>query len=422
VGLKSNLNNTVIKYLFSNTISNSFNFVSRWFLNYGLSRFMSLSDFGIFSFISSLANLFKSIMSFGGQLFLIYKVAKEKERKYYYYLKSALLSIVIAFAISSVLFFLSFFDQTVINTNYFLFAVFLASFMVLIQNTYAFFKGTGLFDKEAKGYIIYLLFVVMLLLCLYFNLLASTLVNILGLVLFMHIILFVFSSFQLYKHYKIEKDDEEIKGLKKNIKAFIRERSPYGFHELQSALYLNAIIIIMGFLVKDEDLAIYRSIQIIIVPISVLPMIFSQVLLKQLSEKIQDINYFRNLFRKFLFISCLIGMALFMLFYFQGEWIVNLFYGNRFIDLHYVKELLLIFASTYLFRFVSANYGVLITAKDKQRIRVYATSALIVVTIFSTIILTKSMGIIGAAYANAISYLFIMIVYVVYSELNLLRK
>ena len=78
--------------------------------------------------------------------------------------------------------------------------------------------------------------------------------------------------------------------------------------------------------------------------------------------------------------------------------------------------------STYLFRFVSANYGVLITAKNKQKIRMYATSALIVVTIFSTIILTKTMGIIGAAYANAISYLFIMIVYVVYAEINLLRK
>ena len=47
------------KYLFSNTISNGINFVSRWLVNYGLARFMSLSDFWIFSFISSLANLFK---------------------------------------------------------------------------------------------------------------------------------------------------------------------------------------------------------------------------------------------------------------------------------------------------------------------------------------------------------------------------
>ena len=82
----------------------------------------------------------------------------------------------------------------------------------------------------------------------------------------------------------------------------------------------------------------------------------------------------------------------------------------------------MIFASTYLFRFVSANYGVLITAKNKQKIRVYATGGLIVVTIFSTVLLTKSMGIIGAAYANAISYFFIMIVYVVYSEINLLKN
>ena len=151
-------------------------------------------------------------------------------------------------------------------------------------------------------------------------------------------------------------------------------------------------------------------------------MIFSQVLLKQLSENIENRLYFKQLFRKFVFIALLTGVLLFSLFYFQGDWIVNLFYGNKFIQLDYINELLLIFASTYLFRFVSANYGVLITAKDKQKIRVYATGALIVVTIVSTILLTKSMGIIGAAYANAISYLFIMLVYVVYSEINLLRN
>tara|TARA_B110000967_G_scaffold114651_1_gene117309 strand:- start:5387 stop:6271 length:885 start_codon:yes stop_codon:yes gene_type:complete len=294
--------------------------------------------------------------------------------------------------------------------------------MVLIQNTYSFFKGTGLFDKEAKGYIIYLLLVVCLLLCLNFNLLAPMLVNIIGLVLLMHFILFVFSSFQLYKYYKEDEADKEIENLKKNMKSFIKERAPYGFHELQSALYLNAIIIIMGFLVKDEDLAIYRSIQIIIVPVSIFPMIFSQVLLKQLSENIENREYFNQLFRKFLLVALFTGFMLFMLFYFQGDLIVKMFYGNKFIDLDYINELLLIFASTYLFRFVSANYGVLITARDKQNIRVYATGALIVVTIVSTILLTKSMGIIGAAYANAISYLFIMLVYVIYSEINLLRN
>ena len=398
------------------------NFVSRWLVNYGLARFMSLSDFGRFSFIISLANLFKSVMSFGGQLFLIYKVSKEKERKYYYYLKSAFLSVAIAFTLGGILLALSFFNQTIINTNHFLFAILLASFMVLIQNTYSFFKGTGLFDKEAKGYIIYFLFVICLLLSFQFNLITPALINILGIILLMHIMLFVFSSFQLYKYYKADDTDEEIDDFKKNMKIFIKERAPYGFHELQSALYLNAIIIIMGFLVKDEDLAIYRSIQIIIVPISILPMIFSQVLLKQLSENIENIKYFKSLFRKFSLVAFVSGLALFFLFYFQGSWIVNLFYGNKFNELNYINELLLIFAVTYLFRFVSANYGVLITAKDKQKIRVYATSALIIVTVVSTIILTKSMGIIGAAYANAISYFVIMIIYVVYSEFKLLRE
>jgi len=398
------------------------NFISRWLLNFGLVSFMSLSDFGIFSYISSLANLFKSVMSFGGQLFLIYKVSREKELKYYYYLKSVFLSIIITLILGSIFMVLSLFNLTVINTSHFLFAVLLASIMVLIQNTYSLFKGLGLFDKEAKGYIFYLIFVMSVLLCLYFSVITPTLVTVLGLVFTMNILLFIFSSFQLYKYYKADNENEPIVGLKKNMIAFVKERAPYGFHELQSALYLNAIIIIMGLLVKDEELAIYRSIQIIIVPISILPMIFSQVLLKLLSENIENIEYFKKLFRQFLMIAILIGVLLFALFYFQGNWIVNLFYGDKFIELDYILELLLIFVSTYLFRFVSANYGVLITAKNKQKIRMYATSALIVVTIFSTIILTKTMGIIGAAYANAISYLFIMIVYVVYAEINLLRK
>ena len=398
------------------------NFFSRWLVNYGLARFMSLADFGIFSFISSLAKLFKSIMSFGGQLFLIYKVAKEKELKYYYYFKSAFLSITIALSLGFLLFLLQFFNQTIINTKHFLFAVLLASFMVLIQNTYSFFKGAGLFAKEAKGYSLYLLFVIILFVSLHFDLLDPSLINVLLFVLLMHILLFFFSSFQLYKFYSQDEMNEEVVGVKDNMREFFKERSPYGFHELQSAIYLNAIIIILGFLVKDEELAIYRSIQIIIVPVSIFPMIFSQVLLKQLSQHIDNGVYFRNLFRKFIVIAFLLGLFLFAVFYFLGERIINLFYGNKFIKLDFVDELLLIFGITYLFRFVSANYGVLITAKNKQNIRVYATSALIIITIISTIFLTKLFGIIGAAYANAISYLFIMIVYVLYSEIYLLRS
>lgn len=416
------MNNKVIKYLFSNTISNGMNFVSRWLLNYGLARFMSLSEFGIFSFISSLANLFKSIMSFGGQLFLIYKVSKEKELKYYHFIKSGVLSLFIAFLLGLVLILLHFFDQSLINSEYFLVAILLASIMVLIQNTYSFFKGVGLFDKEAKGYVIYLILVFSFLLFIYSELIDSSLINVLGVVILFQFLLFIFSLFQFYQYYKADDSDEEIQDIKNNMISFIKERAPYGFHELQSALYLNAIIIIMGFLVKDEDLAIYRSIQIIIVPISIFPMIFSQVLLKQLSDNIEDVQYFKNIFRKFLFVALVSGLLLFSLFYFQGGWIVDLFYGDKFIELNYINELLLIFASTYLFRFVSANYGVLITARNKQKIRVYATSALIVVTIVSTILLTKSMGIIGAAYANAISYLFLMLVYVVYAEIKLLKR
>ena len=172
--------------------------------------------------------------------------------------------------------------------------------MVLIQNTYSFFKGSGVFEKEAKGYFIFLTLIVCSLLSFQYNLLVPSLINILIIVLCIHILLFIFSTFQLFFYYKKDNSTKEIGKIINDMKGFIKDRVPYGFHELQSALYLNAIIIIMGFLVKEQDLALYRSIQIIIVPISILPMIFSQVLLKQLTENIDNSVYFNKLFRKFL--------------------------------------------------------------------------------------------------------------------------
>ncbi|PKA98304.1 O-antigen/teichoic acid export membrane protein [Flavobacteriaceae bacterium MAR_2009_75] len=412
----------IFKYLFSNTISSGVNFFSKWFMNYSLAKLMTLEGFGVFSFIMAISNLFKGFISFGGQLYLIYKVSKEKENKYLNFFKSCLLSLIVT--IISLLLIAGAYALNIqsINSKHFLYAISIAFCMAFIQNIYSFFKGVKLFSKETKGYILLLIFIIFLAVGLYYKFIINDLKVILSIVLIIHFILLAFAAGQWYSYFKKNKSNEDFTRIRTKFGSFIKDRVSYGLHEMQSVLYVNATILVLGFMVKEEDLAIYKSLQIIIVPFSILPMIFSQVLLTQLTENIKKDRQIMNLFRSFLWITTLIGTLLLILVYSFGKEVIVLFYQDKLSSSTNITEIIILLTIAYFFRFISANYGVLITANDKQKIRVYATGLLIFVTIISTVVLTNYMGIVGAAYANALSYFVLMITYVIYSEYKLLRQ
>jgi O-antigen/teichoic acid export membrane protein len=412
--------NKVVKYLLSNTISSGINFFSRWFLNYALASLMQLSAFGIYSFIFALANVFKGIISFGAQIFLIYKIAQDGETKYANFFRSCYLSFVIMVFLLLMLGVVHFFHFEAIDSGYFLYAILLAAIMAFVQNIYSFFKGLGLFGKETEGYLVYLMAILAFTGVIYIDQLNSELFTVLTVVMGMQLVLFLYSGYQFYHFYKAEVEVENLNGVRAGIRALFLSRSSYGLHELQSVLYVNATILVLGFMVEEQDLAIYKSLQIIIVPFSILPMIFSQVLLKQLSEHLANNKSIRKLFRTFNITTAIIGAFLFVVFYYFGEDVIHLFYGDKLSSYASVKEIILLLTVAYFFRFLSANYGSLITANDRQRVRVYATGMLIIITIVATIILTNYMGIVGAAYANAIAYFSIMFVYATYSEIKLI--
>jgi len=200
----------------------------------------------------------------------------------------------------------------------------------------------------------------------------------------------------------------------------IRERLPYGFHEMQSAFYINGVVIILGYMVSDEELAIYKSIQLVVVPVSIFPLIASQVLLKQLSSPTNDPNAATKTFRKFQRYCLGVG-AIFVssAFLFKDE-LIGVFYGAKFSEIQYVNTLLVIFLFTFLLRFVSSMYGALLTAKGRQGVRVYATTIMIITTSVGVVVFTKHFGVVGAAYANGVSILLLLFIYAIYAEKRLL--
>jgi O-antigen/teichoic acid export membrane protein len=227
---------------------------------------------------------------------------------------------------------------------------------------------------------------------------------------------------QLFYYSKKDNDERTFPDRPKSLFRFFRDRIPYGLHELQSALYMNAIILVLGFIVTNDQLATYRALQLIFVPIGIVPIIMSQVLLKVLSERVAESQFVVKTFNRFLIVSVVISVCFILLLVSYGKQLIGLMYSNEYQDSPFLLELIVVFSVSHLFRFVSANYGVLITAYGKQRIRAYATFLLVLTTVVGCILFVDRYGLVGAAYASALSYLCLMVVYSGYAEIFLLKR
>lgn len=419
--LLARLKGEVLRKLFSNTLATGFNFVSKWLFNFALSKFLSTSTFGVFSLLWSMANLCMNFCSFGANLHLIYGVSKEKERKYDFLVKSVWISLIIAAAVAVIWGALYVLRLEIQYLEYMGWAILLGFIMSLTAILFAFFKGMGEFDKEAKGFFLFFVLVVAALGGFWmWGTSDSVVVNLVILAGFSMLVL-AYAIRRLRK--QMTRDGAQLRqvSLRADLRKYWREKVPYGLHEVQGALYTHINIILLGFLVLDSDLGTFRSIQLLIVPVSILPSIFSQVQLNHLTKKLNDPADFKRAFRRFLLVTSGIGIAIFALYMLVGETVIHWVYNNKF-ESGLTWILIICFTLTFLFKFISSNYGVLITSAGNQKVRVYVTFLSIVISVVLTLWLANYYGIVGAAIAMAAAYFIIMLCYAAYGELVILKN
>ena len=65
--------------LLNNSLAHGLNFGSRWLLNLVVARQLLASDFGVFSYVYMLANLFFPTIAFGVSFYLIHYSAKQQQ-------------------------------------------------------------------------------------------------------------------------------------------------------------------------------------------------------------------------------------------------------------------------------------------------------------------------------------------------------
>ncbi|MFT6728032.1 MAG: O-antigen/teichoic acid export membrane protein [Flavobacteriales bacterium] len=413
------LKGQVMQKLFSNTLATGFNFVAKWLFNFALSKILTTGSFGAFSVVYSVANVLMNFISFGANLHLIYSVSREKEKKYEFLVKTWWISTAITVGATAVWLMLLPFE--IHHVAFFGWSIGLGYTMALCVVLFSFFKGMGQFDKEAKGFFVFFILTIAVIAVFWFTHSVWSIGTYFSLLIACSLAMLGYGVIRLRKQMHLDGASLKKADIKGGLRKFWNEKLPYGLHEMQSALYTHINIILLGFLVSDSDLGVFRSIQLLIVPVSILPSIFSQVQLNQLSQKMGNPKMYLKSFRMFMFGTMGIGAGIYVLYYFMGEPMIAWMYNNAF-DAELTSTLIVCFTFTFLFKFFSSNYGVLITSAGSQKVRVYVTFLSIVLSVSLTIIFAQTHGIIGAAFAMVAANLTILVCYAAYGELVIIKN
>ncbi len=416
---------SIRKKLFSNTISNGLQFGSRWMMNILLAQSTTTSAFGIFSFIYTIATLIATFFTFGSNLYILNTIKTHTKSSLSYLYASIAVSILFFGILSLLLFIFDFF--TSINSpysDYFSYAFILAFVWSINMNLFSFFKALGLFDKEAKAYLVFSVLLLSLLgIVSWTHILNSVelkwiFISLIGLNLIPTIIgiinlknLFSLSVNCIMKN---------IKASLRTVKESIKQRFSYGIHELQSILFSNLPFLMIGILMTSDDLGQYRAIYILILPLMILPVIISQVLLNQLTHTKDDTTIFKKTFRKFSLYTIFIGLLI-MIFYFLFDTdILDMIYKNKF-ELETTLSLLSIFVITAFLWFVKSNYEVLLTSLEKQWLRVKVLWIVLILYPVLIFILPEHWTILKYAVAGLLTTLLMLLIYIFFAESELYR-
>ena len=326
---------------------------------------------------------------------------------------------------SLLLFSFSFFISIdLLYSDYFYHALILAFVWSVNMNLFSFFKGLGLFDKEAKAYFVFsILLLSFLAIASWFNIFNTLdLKWIFISLIFLNLIPTFFGIINLKSLFSLSLNSifQNIKVSLLKVQKSIKHRFSYGIHELQSILFSNLPFLMIGTLMTANELGQYRAIYILIVPLLILPVIISQVLLNQLTQAKTDMAIFKKTFRKISLYTILIGFSIMIFYFLFTTYILNTIYNDKF-DFESSASLLTIFTLTAFIWFIKSNYEVLLTSLGKQWLRVkvlWLTLILYPVLIF---ILPKNWHIFKYASAGLLTALFILVVYVFYSEIELAK-
>ncbi|MFC4656652.1 lipopolysaccharide biosynthesis protein [Rheinheimera marina] len=350
------LSNDFVRKLFNNSLAHGLNFGSRWLLNLLLARYMLDADFGLFSYVYMLANLFFPAIAFGVSFYLIHHSAHRQEPTLLF--NSLLMScgVFLLLLAGAAIWVAS--GQSEVAFELYVLSLGIGLLWALAQALFSYLKGRQQFFVEVKTNFVSALCLGLVLLLLMFDLLNSV-DEVLWAILACALVP-VAMGLQvvwpdLRQHWPL------YRGQFKTVFGWpaVAERLPFAWADLFAIVMTNIPFIFLALFSTLLELGQFRKLFILFMPITLLPVIFSQVFLARLS-RLTELTTKMQFFRKVMLLSLPLLSLPYLLMWPLAEWLYELCF-HEVLAAEVVLMLHLVLATLWL-TLVKTYFEVLLTS------------------------------------------------------------
>ena len=368
------LRSDFVRKLLNNSLAHGLNFGSRWLLNLVVARQLLASDFGVFSYIYMLANLFFPTIAFGVSFYLIHYSAKQQQISLL--LNSLVLSFIVFMLLCVAAIGIDYWINDTVPYYLYLLSLLIGLIWAISQAIFCYLKGRQQFFVEVKSQFVGALSL-LLVVALLFAGVITQLDAMLEAVLVASLLPVVMGLNVLWPELKAG-----VGPYFKNFSSYfgwqdIRHRLHFALHDVFAIIMTNIPFIFLALFSTLLALGQFRKLFILFMPVTLLPVIFSQVFLSRLS-RLTELRAKLGFFRK-VFVFTLPVLSLpYLLMWPLGDWLYQLSF-NEALDPDHLLMLHLVLATLWI-TLLKTYFEVLLTSLGANHYKAMLVTLAVVLT------------------------------------------
>lgn len=281
----------------SNSVAQGLSFGSRWLLNLVLARHMLQAEFGEFSLLYMLANLFYPTIAFGVNFYLIHHAAQGQNIRSL--LSSLLISSFVFLLLSVATLGLVWWQAGAIAIELYLLSLLIGLLWAWSQGIFCYLKGKQQFAIEVQSQLLGALVTIGIAAVVFVFAIADThtVLLLVALASLPALAQGVRAIYPELRHYLTLRRSAEHKPAAWLTWHDLKQRWVYAWHDVFAIYLTNIPFVFLAIFSTLDALGQFRKAFILFMPVTLLPVVFSQVLLAKLSRS-QDLKSQWQFFRR----------------------------------------------------------------------------------------------------------------------------
>lgn len=288
------LRSDFLRKFMSNSVAQGLNFGSRWLLNLMLARYLLEQDFGTFSFLYMLANLFFPAIAFGASFYLIKQAARQAD--FSHLLQSLQVCLLVFLALSAFTLLVHGFSADPLHWQWYVLSLLIGLSWAVNQACFSYLKGLQRFGPEVRSQLLSVLATLGLVVLIWQGVLRD-----IGWVLTAVLLVSLLPLWTCWR--ELSADYQQWRASQQSTGLWQwsnwRARLSYAWHDIFAIYLTNIPFVFLSVYASLAALGQFRKAFVLFMPITLLPVIFSQVLLAKLSQQHDAVirgRFFRRIF------------------------------------------------------------------------------------------------------------------------------